>query len=372
MKFVVIPSLSLLFVGLLGCSSPSVVKESAPTISVLSNWVMPLRPQPRFDLLPFERSKPILLGEILYAADQQGRVVAIHRSMGFLFWQTKVPAAVSGAFAYGRSKLIVGDRQGNLTALNARDGSPAWTFKAQAEWLSPAVAIANKIVALDSAGDLYALDENTGKEKWHYNRRGDEKMTVWGSGGPAVFGKTEVFQGFSDGYLVALQAETGKVIWEKRLRTRERFYDIDMTPYVDEKRVVAASYDGRLYSLDRLTGETQWVFPVGSYAGFLVEGDRLYFAGVNHQFYCIDLSSGQPVWTVAYDGGVGATPMMVNGSLVIPTSSDPIYILDPKNGKTQAKISLGAGALSSVVALPEERNFFAFSNYANLYSFELQ
>ncbi len=346
--------------------------STALPVSVLSSWVMPLRSEPRFDLLPFERSKPILLGEILYAADQEGRVLAVHRSMAFVLWKTKVPASVSGAFAYGRSKLIVGDRQGNLTALNARDGSSAWTFKTQAEWLSPAAVMPNRVIALNSAGDLYALDENNGTEKWHYNRRGDEKMTVWGSGGPAVFGKTEVFQGFSDGYLVALQADTGKVIWEKRLRTRDRFYDIDMTPYVDEKRVIAASYDGRLYSLDRVSGDTQWVFPVGSYAGFLVEGDRLYFSGVNRQFYCLDLNSGQPVWTLAYEGGIGATPTMVNGSLVIPTSSDPIYVLDPKTGKVQAQVSLGAGALSAVVSLPDERSFYALSNYANLYSFELQ
>jgi outer membrane protein assembly factor BamB len=355
--------------ALCGCSS---TRPRVEATEVFSTWVMPLRATARFDLSPYERTKPILLGDILYTADLQGRVLAVHRTLGYILWEAKMPAGVSGAFAYGRSKLIVGDKQGNLIALNARDGSEAWRFKSSSEWMSaPAVSL-NHVFAVNSAGDLYALNESNGKEIWHYNRRGDEKMTVLGSGGPAVYGNTEVFQGFSDGTLVALSAEKGKIIWEKKLKSRERFYDIEMTPYVDEKRVVAATYDGRVYGVNRVTGESNWVFPVGSYSGFVVENEKIYFGGVNRQFYALDLVSGQPIWTTAFDGGISATPVILRDTLIFPTSGDPTYLVDPKKGKILGRVTLGAGSLASVVASPEDGWFYAQSNYGNLYAFELR
>lgn len=355
---------------LAGCSSTP--RPTVETTEVFSTWVMPLRPTARFDLSPYERTKPILLGDILYTADLQGRVLAVHRTMGYILWETKMPAGVSGAFAYGRSKLIVGDKQGNLIALNARDGSEAWRFKSTSEWMSAPAISMNHVFAVNTAGDLYALSESSGKEIWHYNRRGDEKMTVLGSGGPAVYGNTEVFQGFSDGTLVALSAEKGKIIWEKQLKSRERFYDIEMTPYVDEKRVVAATYDGRVYGVNRVTGESNWVFPVGSYSGFVVENDKIYFGGVNHQFYALDLVSGQPIWTTAFDGGISATPVLLRDTLIFPTSGDPTYLVDPKKGKILGRVPFGAGSLASVVASPDDGWFYALSNYGNLYAFELR
>jgi outer membrane protein assembly factor BamB len=368
-QFVFLGALAALVAG---CSSISKLDKPTGIPEVISTWVMPLRAVPRFDLSPYERTKPIVLGDILYTADLQGRVLAVHRTLGYILWETKMPAGVSGAFAYGRSKLIVGDKQGNLIALNARDGSEAWRFKVGSEWLAPPSVSLNHVFAVTSAGDLYALGESNGREIWHYNRRGDEKMTILGSGGPAVYGNSDVFQGFSDGTLVALTAEKGKVIWEKKLKSRERFYDIEMTPYVDDKRVVAATYDGRVYGVNRITGETNWVFPVGSYSGFVVENGRLYFGGVNHQFYAIDLASGQPIWTTAYEGGISATPVILKNILIFPTSSDPTYLVDTQKGKILGRVILGAGTLAAVAPSNDDGWFYALSNYGNLYASELR
>jgi len=354
-----------------GCTGLAPKDVSSSKVQAVSDWVYPLRTKPSFATTPFERTKPILLGEILLAADQQGRVVAIHRTKGFILWETKLPHGVNGTFGYGRSLVIAGDRQGNLVALHPRDGSEAWKFKIPGEWLAPPTVVGNKVFAVSSSGDLYALSESKGEELWHYARRGDEKMTIWGSGGPVAYGTGEIYVGFSDGTLVALSTEKGRVLWERPLRGRERFHDVDMTPYVDEKRVVVATFDGQLHSVDRISGETLWVFPVGSYSGFLVSEGRVYFAGINRQFYALDLASGHPVWTTPYEGGVGAQPLLVKGVLVFNTSSDPTYLLDQSTGKILSELKLGAGALSGAVGGAEDGWFYTLSNYANLYAFEL-
>lgn len=350
---------------------------ATPSFAVVENsstWAMPLRTEPRFDLTPYERTQPILLKDILYTADQTGRVLALHRTKAYILWEKKLKHGVQGALGYGRSKIFVGDREGNLIALNARDGSESWRFKSNYSWLSAPVVSKthSRVFAVNSVGELYALSESRGEVLWSYVRRDEKKMSVWGSGGPVLYGDSELFQGFADGTLVALKAENGERIWEKKLSTRERFGDIKMTPYVDEQRVIAASFDGQLYSVDRLTGNTQWVFPVGSYSGFIGWGGRLYFGGLNHYFYALNLATGLAEWKTPYEGDVSATPMLLRGTLVFPTSGDPIYLLNASDGKIQKQIFLGAGTLASPVGTDEDGWWHVLSNYGNLYSFELR
>jgi outer membrane protein assembly factor BamB len=184
-----------------------------------SNWFMPLRTPSAGFVFPYEATQPLLKKDILYVADQQGRVLAIQRNLGFVLWETKVPGGVLGALAYGRSKLFVGNRNGDLLALNARDGSESWRFTSASKWLAvPAVSkMYNQVFARTSAGTLYALSETKGDLLWSYPNASDKKMTIWGSGGPTLFRDSEIFQGFDDGTLVALKAENGQLIWQKKL-----------------------------------------------------------------------------------------------------------------------------------------------------------
>lgn len=337
---------------------------------VISQWVMPTRPGHNWELRPHERTRPVVVGDVLYFANLDGKVFAVHRTDGYVLWEKKLPGAVDGALSYGRSKVFVGDNQGNLVALNARDGSEAWRFKAQAEWLSPPLVVRDKIFAATSSDEIYALSDAGGKELWHYAHRGDEKMTIRGTSSPVHFAG-EIFHGFSDGFVASLTAADGKVRWTKKLRSRDRFYDVDSTPYVDETRIIAGTFDGKVYSLDRNNGDIQWVFPAGSYGGFHVEDDRVYFSGLDGNIYALDKGTGAAIWKRGFGRGIGLTPAKAGDFLVVTTSGDPVYLLDPKSGEPVWTGSLGTGTLAAATGVAEGW-FYCLSNYGNLYSFEVR
>ncbi len=338
-------------------------------ISVNNEWVFPTRVGHTFELRPHERTRPLVVGDIIYAANLEGRLIAFHRKEGYIFWETKLPVSIDGALTYGRSKIYVGDRAGTLHALNARDGSEAWTANVGAEWLSAPALLRDRLYAMASNDELVAINSDDGKILWRYSHRGDEKMTIRGTSSPTVSGG-EVFVGFSDGSLMALNAETGQEIWTKKLRVRDRFYDVDMPPLVDDTSVYAATFDGMLYRLDRKTGATKWSFPVGSYGGFVLEDGRLYFSGLNGSLYALDASSGQVIWKVPFEAGVAMTPTKVGNTLVVTTSADPFYVLDPKDGRLISVGRLGVGTLSAAVSGGDEW-FYCMSNYGNLYAFSV-
>jgi outer membrane protein assembly factor BamB len=146
-----------------------------------------------------------------------------------------------------------------------------------------------------------------------------------------------------------------------------------MIPAVDDKTVIAATFDGSLYCLDRINGDIKWVFRVGSYSGFLVEDNRLYFSGLNGFFYALDKNTGDVIWKTPYDKGVGTTPTRVGGYLVVTTSGDPVYVIDPKDGKVVARKDLGAGTLASAASVGHSDSwYYMLSNFGNLYAYEIE
>ena len=337
---------------------------------VMELWTLDTHSENPFELVSQERTRPMIEGDILFYANNKGDVVAIHRALGFVLWKVNVGSSVNGSLKYGRSKLYVGDSSGYLTALHSRDGSVAWKIKIQSEWLSPVAVQRDKVCASTSAEELYCLNERDGKELWHYSHRGDEKMTIRGTGSPTIYGDV-IYQGFADGHLSALSLETGSVIWTKKLKTRSRFYDIDMPLFVDDKGVLVGTFDGNLYYLDRNDGSTIWMFAVGSASGFLVEAERIYFSGLNGFFYAMDRTSGSPIWKTAFDSGVGLTPARVGDLIVFSTTKDPIYAVKDSTGEVVWTKSLGSGTFSGVVSNPVEGSFYVLSNYGNLFAFEV-
>jgi len=342
--------------------------SSLASVEIVHHWVQTVNKRRDYETTQ-ERTRPAIMGDIVYSGNLAGEVFAVHRFEGYKLWERKMEAGVEGSLVYGRSKVIVGDLFGNLVALNSRDGSDYWRFKISAEWLAPATISRDKVFAVTSNDEIYALSETQGKEIWHYSHRGDEKMTVRGLGSPVVFGH-EVFQGFSNGDLVALTANQGKVIWVKKLKSKERFYDVDMSPYVDEKVVIVGTFDGKVYSLDRTSGAINWVYPVGSYGGFLVEDDKVFFSGLDNHIYCLTKSQGALVWKTPFESGVGLTPARVGDYLVVTTSEDPSYIINPMDGKIVQTHSFGAGTLGSALSSPEGW-FYVVSNFGNLYALQL-
>ena len=55
--------------------------------------------------------------------------------------------------------------------------------------------------------------------RWQYERETPEGFTIHGYAVPHQEGRI-VFAGFSDGYLVALRAESGALLWSRSLAAR--------------------------------------------------------------------------------------------------------------------------------------------------------
>ncbi len=120
-------------------------------------------------------------------------------------------------------------------------------------------------------GTVYAIEATTGEEIWSFTPSIDENVlrkVCCGivNRGIAVW-QNKIFVASIDGYLYALDASTGSIIWKMdTIEDRKRGYTITGSPYIADNKVIignsGAEFDARGYfsAYDTDTGTMHWRF----------------------------------------------------------------------------------------------------------------
>ncbi len=120
------------------------------------------------------------------------------------------------------------------------------------------VTTAHKVLALDAA---------TCAVKWSYNYVPVDPEHLPGNRGVALYGG-RVFRGTTDGHLIALDAATGRLLWDARVADGALGYEITGAPVAFEGKLFTgdAGADtgirGRIYAFDAGTGALVWAFDI--------------------------------------------------------------------------------------------------------------
>jgi alcohol dehydrogenase (cytochrome c) len=132
---------------------------------------------------------------------------------------------------------------------------------------TPLVIDGVMFIAADSANVL-ALDARTGHEIWHYTRRVPTGLPLeFGTAnrGLAVHDGT-LFMGSPDGYLIAINAGDGKMLWQQPVANPADGYSISGAPLVVNHSVIVGVSGGEfrirgfLAAYNVSTGRQQWKF----------------------------------------------------------------------------------------------------------------
>ncbi|HTV77544.1 MAG TPA: PQQ-binding-like beta-propeller repeat protein [Steroidobacteraceae bacterium] len=120
------------------------------------------------------------------------------------------------------------------------------------------VTTAHKVLALDAASCAV---------KWSYNYVPVDPEHLPGNRGVALYAG-RVFRGTTDGHLIALDAATGKLLWDARVADGGLGYEITGAPVAFDGKVFTgdAGADtgirGRIYAFDVNTGRLVWAFDI--------------------------------------------------------------------------------------------------------------
>jgi outer membrane protein assembly factor BamB len=333
----------------------------------VQNWLLRIRNDRHYGLRPTERSQPIIIKDIIYFGSENGNFYAIHKNTSRIIWKKEIKNGISGNPVFFSGKLYFGGNNGRFYCLDAATGKEIWSYFNKYPSISTPY-ISNSIVYFSSGDNaIYALDALTGKWLWQYKRNFPKPLAIRGQSGP-VFYKNYIYAGFSDGFFVKLFALDGKLIWEKKLNDYHRFIDIDSSAYVDDKNLIVLCYDGNLYNLNPMNGNTIWeIKDIGGINSVIVENDKIFIPGTTGKVLIVNKRTGKKIWNFKVEKGVLTKPLLHNDILFIATSEDKLYAINTKTRKKEWEFSSGSG-FSTHPIIDKDNNIYFLTNYGNFYS----
>lgn len=207
-------------------------------------------------------SSPAVFNGRVYFGSGDGSVYALDARSGAVQWKFATADVVHASPAIVNGTVYIGSWDSHLYALDAESGQEKWRFKAgedafihnqQGFQSSPTVAEGTVYVGCRD-GHLYALDAATGRKKWDYpTNKG------WVNSTPAVRGGL-VYAGTSDGYrFLALDARTGRL--RLSLDAKGAVFS---SPALAGDLVYVGVSNGKLLAIDASTGKLVWEFQTES------------------------------------------------------------------------------------------------------------
>lgn len=250
----------------------------------------------------FLKLAPVAVGDRVFAAEHDGKVSALDLATGRQIWRHDTDTAITGGPGHAGSLVLVGSNDGEVIALSQSDGREVWRAAVSSEVLAAPVGNSQMVVARTADGKLYGLNAATGGRLWVYDRSSTvPSLSLRGTSTP-VLESDIVIGGFDAGRLVALELNSGKLVWEARLaipRGRsdlERMVDIDAQPVVGGGMIYAATFQGNVAAVDLVSGQTQWTREMSSHAGLALDAQNAYLTDAESQVWALDRASGASIW----------------------------------------------------------------------------
>lgn len=217
------------------------------------------------------------------------------------------------------------------------------------EFATPALWSDN-VYAGSSSGELVSLQAGTGELRWR------KKIGAVNSR-PAMDGGL-MYVGTEDGTLICMDAQTGDEKWRYQSRG-----PIGQMPLVNGNLVVFANEGDQVIALDALSGEFKWVYKgdtpeentLRGHAGVSSDSTgELFFTGfANGNIVALRRDTGSVAWLQSLKGeasgffDVDATPVVLDETLYVTSSSGGVYALDKTSGLVRWRTPLWDASMPS-------------------------
>jgi alcohol dehydrogenase (cytochrome c) len=168
---------------------------------------------------------------------------------------------------YTNLRYYPGDQ---ISVRNVKNLRPAFIVQTEIkESMEVAPVVVNGVMYITTSyNHVYAVDATTGKQFWHYKHKMGPVTTYCcgpNNRGVAVY-RDIVYIGTLDAKLVALDAKSGKLLWEVEIADPEKGYSETMAPVVADGKVLIGTNGGEygvrgfVKAFDSRNGQLLWTF----------------------------------------------------------------------------------------------------------------
>ena len=335
---------------------------------------------------------PAIIGGRVFAASADGKIKALTTDTGRIIWEAEVKDfytkeeisfgfskgldAIIGGVGAGGDLVVIGTGSGEILALNQSDGSLAWKSRVASEVLSQPQIDGDVVVVQSIDGKVSAYDVIDGARKWVYTTN-IPSLTLRGTATPIISGDV-VLVGFSNGRVTLLEKETGLSGLDLRVGVAqggsdlERLVDVDGAMVMENGRLYAASFQGRIIGIDIATGRTLWSEAASSVSGIGAGFGNIYLASSDSQISAHNADNGREVWRIDALLNRDITAPVAIGSFIAFTDLEGyLHLVAQSDGRFVGRRKIDGSGVSSGVVV-EGGRLFVMGNNGGLFVLEIR
>ncbi len=320
---------------------------------------------------------PVVDGATVYAASEDGTIVAVDTANGSVRWRQRLSLSITGGVGAGNGVVMVGTEDAEVVVLNQSDGEIRWRTTVSSEVLSAPQTNGNVVVAQTVDDKLVALDFESGEQRWIYESN-LPALTLRGTSRPLFAGGGSVVAGFSNGTLVSVAAQDGVFRWEERVAIPEGRYDIDRVIDVDGdllldgSRILASSYQGNLMAFDVATGRIVWGKEASSFHGLTRGFGNLYYSNDKSHVVAVRDNSEDLVWeNDDLEFRAITAPTAIGNYIAIADFEGYVHLISQVDGTIVGRTQIDNDGIRANL-IPANDKLYVYGNSGRLVSLSLQ
>jgi outer membrane protein assembly factor BamB len=307
---------------------------------------------------------------LVYVGSRDGSLLALDDRRGEVVWELDVggglsstPILVTVDLALGLGHvpspgerpdwMITGTDDGALVALDLETRTVVWRYRTGGLVRTPAVIGEGVVHFANSRDQILAVDLRSGEWVWEFDGEFQKDFTVYGRAGLAYLpsgagegsadsdagaGSGVIFTGLADGKVIAINAASGSTTWVESLAPVDgqgQFVDIDTTPVIVPERgeLLVANQTSGVFALGLADGSQRWntkIRAIGSLA--TAPGGLVLAASSLEGLFALE-PDGRVRWHQQLDPGSLATPLVVDGTVIVAHSDVGLLAYATANGE---------------------------------------
>lgn len=335
-------------------------KDNTPAPAPLTTYPFAFQPKQLWRAYIGESSddylkmNPAVGNSTIFTASTNGTVTAINKNSGTIKWQTDTQTHLTTGPGLGDGLIVTGSPYGEITALQESNGHIAWKTKIPGEILAKPAVNNGIVIVKTTDGYVRALSARNGEELWSV-QQAEPNLILRGSSSPLIRDQ-HVILGFANGNLSKLTLNDGQLIWTQKVATPEgaftiqRMIDIDADPILYDHRLYAATYQGRIASLDWTTGNILWAHDISTYTGMTAANDALYISDAKSHIWAFNANNGQVLWRQLKLEARGTTaPAVMHHYVVVGDAEGYLHWLNKNDGSFAAREYVGGTIYSTPI-----------------------
>mgnify|MGYP001822673869 FL=1 len=294
--------------------------------------------------------RPVGDGARVYAASYDGNVVAVDPENGKAVWRNKLDIDLASGPGVGEGVVAVVAVDGFLIALNKSDGTELWRTFISGESLAAPLVVDDYIVVQTVDNRVSALSIFDGTERWSVEQE-TPALTMRGTTSPVNAGGT-VVTGFDNGRVVAIDLDSGDVLWESLLSPPsgrsdlDRLADIDGDIAVVGQDIYASGYHGRVASFAAESGQVLWDRDLSSFEGVTADWNYVYSTLETGELVALNRRTGAEIWRQgALLRREPTVPVSFRDTVVVGDLDGYLHFFSVLSGEPVARVRAGNKAI---------------------------